>query len=126
MRVLDRSVAYFNRMLALASQGKLDDAIRFGNEALAIRPNLIHVHTMLGVLYAKKGDLNKALEECKKELSISPYSPLTHYNLAFVYANKRRFREARQELETTLKLDPSFGAAKKMLRDIDRYAGGAR
>jgi tetratricopeptide (TPR) repeat protein len=61
--------------------GANDDAIKFYEAALKLRPDHAFYHNRLGIAYAKKGSLDKAIVEFETAVRIAPDKPSFRYNL---------------------------------------------
>ena len=58
--------------MALADQGKLDEAIVHYSEALRIKPDSAKAHNNLGVALADQGKLDEAIAHFSEALRIKP------------------------------------------------------
>ena len=66
------AIAYNNLGIALARQGKIQEAIAHHHEALRIKPNLPEAHYSLGLAYLMIGNRESALEEYRILKTINP------------------------------------------------------
>ncbi len=111
---------HFRNGWLYAHKGWVDKAIGEYKKALEYQPNLIGLHTALGMEYLKKGNYDQGIKHCERELITDLYNPDTHFNLAGAYFVAKRFPEAVKELEETLKLDPEHKKAKQMMEEIKK------
>jgi tetratricopeptide (TPR) repeat protein len=68
-------VAAYNVAEILFSHQNIDEAIRFYELAIKIKPSWSKPYHKLGLAYLNKGDFEKALENLRKFLEIDPNSP---------------------------------------------------
>ena len=59
--------------IALADQGKTEDAIKAYKKAISIKPEYAEAYDNMGILFKAQGSLDEAIETYKKILAISPY-----------------------------------------------------
>ena len=57
------------------------------------------VHTLLGIVYAKRARLEEAVDQCRQALSLQADDALVLFNLGTVLARQGEYEEARQMLE---------------------------
>jgi tetratricopeptide (TPR) repeat protein len=62
----------YNQGVSLMKQGKLDEAIRAFNDAVANSARMFEGYVNLGYIYFKKGDLDKVVEYNKKAIEMEP------------------------------------------------------
>lgn len=70
-----------NLGLALAREGKLDEAVSCYSKALRFNPNYAPAHNNLGMALADQGNLNEAIAHYTKALQIRADYPEAHINL---------------------------------------------
>jgi len=83
-----------NLASALASRGRVDEAIPHYEEALRRRPGYEHAHIGLGSALVRKGRLDEALSHYLEALRIRPEHAMVHYGLGVVYSRRGDFDEA--------------------------------
>lgn len=108
--------ARFLKGVALADQGKPDEAIAVFRAVLADFPELPEPRNNLAVLYAQKGDYALARDELERAVQTAPDYAVAHENLGDVYA-----RLAAVEYERTIALDKrnrTAGAKLKQIREL--------
>jgi tetratricopeptide (TPR) repeat protein len=96
---------------ALASAGKLDEAIIQLKEALNIEPRYAGAHKSLGTVLAAKGRVHEALVHYAEALLNKPGDVETHYNLATVLDANGRVDEAIVHYVEALRIAPSYTEA---------------
>jgi tetratricopeptide (TPR) repeat protein len=95
--------------VALATQGRLDDAIPHFERALQLRPNFAIGHYNLSVALAAKGKLVEAMRECEATLRLKPDHAEAHQNLAVALATQGKLSEATSHFQQALKLATAQG-----------------
>ena len=90
----------------LASDGKLDDAVKELERALGQGENAIEVHTGLGHLRFEQQKWDEAAAAYSKVIELDPKNRTAHYNLGLVRERQGKFAEAAQSFEAALAVDP--------------------
>jgi tetratricopeptide (TPR) repeat protein len=98
--------AHTNLGVALAEQGKLDEAIWHYTEALRIEPNFLQAHINLGGALAGRGKSDEAVAQYSEALLIKPDFADAHYNLGNVLARHGRPLEAIAHYSEALRIKP--------------------
>lgn len=80
-------------------------AVRWAQCALALAPNSVDAHYLLGRAALGAGDVTNAIHELEIASSLSPESPEIHFNLARAYARARMADKAERERETFSRLN---------------------
>jgi tetratricopeptide (TPR) repeat protein/TolB-like protein/DNA-binding winged helix-turn-helix (wHTH) protein len=83
--------------------------------ALELNPNLVIVHTSLGVLYRLTGENAAAEAEYKAALRIDPSNVESLTGLGEIYARQKRFDEAEGSLRSAVDIHPGNSATYNML-----------
>jgi Flp pilus assembly protein TadD len=109
--------ARFLKGIALADQGRTDDAIALFRALLADFPELPEPRNNLAVLYAQKGEYALARDELERAVQTAPDYAVAHENLGDVYA-----RLAEVEYERTVTLDKRNRTAAPKLKQIREVA----
>gem|GEM_PF-1434167 len=112
-----------DRGIALANEGKLDDAVKEFREALRIRPDYAEARYNLGVVYSNHGRLEEAISEYQQALKINPDYAEAHYGLGVAYGTQRKLEEAIAEYQQALKINPDYAEAHCNLGVIYRTHG---
>jgi tetratricopeptide (TPR) repeat protein len=113
--------ARFMKGLALADEGRTDDAMAVFQAILSEYPELPEPRNNLAVLYAKKGEYARARDELERAVQAAPDYAVAHANLGDVYA-----RLAEVEYEKTLALDKRNQAVAAKLKLIRETATPAK
>lgn len=66
-RLLDQAFRY-------SDEGRLDEAIKAAEQAVAANPNSTSAHSLLGILYERAGRRQSAISQYERALSLSPRS----------------------------------------------------
>lgn len=112
--------ARFMKGLALADQGRRDEAILIFRAVLADFPELPEPRNNLAVLYAQQGEYALARDELERAIQTAPDYAVAHENLGDVYA-----RLAEVEYLRTLALDKrnrTAGPKLKLIREASSPA----
>jgi Flp pilus assembly protein TadD len=112
--------ARFLKGVALADEGRTDEAIAVFRALLAEFPELPEPRNNLAVLYAQKGEYALARDELERAVQTAPDYAVAHENLGDVYA-----RLAEVEYERTMALDKrnrTAGSKLKQIREVSMPA----
>lgn len=90
----DSAVAHSKLGVALAHQGRLDDAIGWFNRAIALAPRYAPAYSNLGNAYREQGRLAEALAAYERAVAIDPDYWVAHQNLGVLYKQMGRVGEA--------------------------------
>jgi tetratricopeptide (TPR) repeat protein len=91
---------------ALLALGRVDEAIREYDRALALSPDYYGAIVNLGVAYLDKGLVDRAIEQARSALNSKPNSYGAHVNLGLAYMRKGRIDEAIEEFRAAIRLNP--------------------
>lgn len=72
-------------------------ALAWARKALALAPNSVDAHYLLGRASLESGDLDAAIRELELAAKLSPASPEIHFNLAKAYAKAKMPEKAQHE-----------------------------
>ena len=100
-----------NLGVALAEQGRLEEAIGHYAKALQIKPCLVEAHNNLGRALAKQGRFEEAIGHYSKALQIKPDYAMAHSNLGVALAEQARFEEAISHFSEALEIKPNYAKA---------------
>ena len=92
--------------VTLATEGKLDDAVRELEAALARGENPLEVQSALGHLRFEQQKWSEAQGHYAKVAAQEPKHPTAHYNLGLCLERQAKFEEAAKEFEAALAIDP--------------------
>ena len=90
----DSAVARSKLGVALAQQGRLDEAIAEFSKALSLRPTYAPAYSNLGNAYREKGMLPEALVAYERALAVDPDYAIAHQNLGILYKQMGRVGDA--------------------------------
>jgi tetratricopeptide (TPR) repeat protein len=126
----DNYLAHNNLGVALASQGRHEEATRHYSEALRIKPQYAKAHNNLGVALAQLGNVEEAVKHFAEALRVKPqyadeYNSLglalarlgepqyadAHNNLGLVLASQGKHEEAMRHYSEALRIEPQYADA---------------
>ena len=102
-------ISYYNLGHALASEGRLDDAIAHYLEALRIKPDFEKAHYNLGIARAEQGRLDDAIAHYQEAIRIKPDYKMARVNLGVALAQEGRLDEAVANYLEVLQSNPDEG-----------------
>ncbi len=105
------AAAHFNRGVALANQGKLDEAIAAYREAIRLNPDIAEAHVNLGFLLNQQGKFDESIAENRIAIRLKPDFVTAHNNLGFALAVQGKLDEAIAAYREAIRLDPNLLAA---------------
>jgi tetratricopeptide (TPR) repeat protein len=100
-----------NLGVALAQQGKIQEAIVHYTRALQINPNFTDAHNNLGNFLARQGKIQEAAAHYTQALRSNPHSWQAYFNLAVLQAQQGKIQEAIVSYSRALEIDPDFAEA---------------
>jgi tetratricopeptide (TPR) repeat protein len=109
--------------VAQAQPPQRDDALRFAEAAVALRPESAVAHHNLGYSLGRKGRLDEAIAEYREVLRIKPDLPGAHCNLAYALRDKGKWDEAIAEYQEALRLKKDYAQAHEDLGTALREKG---
>ncbi len=98
--------------VALAVEGRHDEAIRAYEKALAIKPDSDDVHINMGKSLAKAGRYADAVTHYRLAMAASGDDAMLHHSLAIALEKTGQLDAALAEYAETLRLDPSHPFAR--------------
>jgi tetratricopeptide (TPR) repeat protein len=111
---------------ALASEGRLDEAITHYREAVRIHPGYAEAHNNLGLALARQGRIEEAIPHYTEALRLSPGYFEAHSNLGAALAGLGRYGEAITHFSEALTLQPDNALARQNLVQARRDFGRAQ
>src|SRR2546426_2920279 len=122
----DSAVARSKLGVALAQQGRLDEAIAEFSKALQLHPTYASAYSNLGNAYRAKGMLPEALAAYERALAIDPDYAIAHQNLGILYKQMGRVGEAVDHFKraTRLSLHRQADGTRQVRRGCLPTAGG--
>ena len=113
----NNSRGHDNLGIALANQGRLDEAVVHYSEALQLDPRFPErPHRNLGDALVSQGKFDEAVMHYWKALQLDPSSAETHNNLGVALASQGKFADAIVHYSQALKLNPNNTEAQNNLR----------
>jgi protein O-mannosyl-transferase len=113
----DNHVAHNVIGMALADEGRLDEAISHYRNALRVQADYSQARNNLGIALSRRGRRDEAIAEFRHILKTSRAPAETHYNLGFTLALQGRLDEAISQYVEAVRLEPAFVAAQTKLGD---------
>lgn len=96
-------------------EGRRDEAIRYYERVLELRPRHFMVRNDLGALLFARGDLKGAEDQLREALAQKPDLASAHTNLGAVLYRQGRFAESVTELTSAVRLSPASADARDNL-----------
>ncbi|MGD0017255.1 MAG: tetratricopeptide repeat protein [Verrucomicrobiia bacterium] len=96
--------AHNNLGVALASQGRVSEAIAEYSAALRIKPNYVDPHNGLGAALASQGKVSEAIAEYAAAVRLRPDDADAHYNFGIALVRQGNMSEAIEQFEQALRL----------------------
>ncbi len=100
--------AHNNLGVALAQDGRLDEAIYHYFQALRIKPGTADVHNNLGNALAAQGSVDRAVDHYYQALEIDSNNAKAYNNLGNLLANQGKAEEAINHYKEALRLEPDY------------------
>jgi tetratricopeptide (TPR) repeat protein len=104
-------LAHLNYGVALAHDGREDEAIAEYIKAIAIQPNMVEAQAAYGTALHAQGRYAQALPHLRRALRLRPDDAQLHRTLAINLEDMGRRDEAIDELNEALEIDPRFADA---------------
>jgi tetratricopeptide (TPR) repeat protein len=121
---LNQSVTvHIQRGAELEKAGRLDDAIREHETALAIDPNNVQVHANLLSLFGRIGDAAKAKQHFDAVIKLNPDRPDAWYDYGVLLFEEKRYTEAEEAFRHALSGNPYYAEAHNNLGAIYEQQG---
>jgi tetratricopeptide (TPR) repeat protein len=119
--------AHNNLGLALAQQGRIDEAIRHYSEAIRLLPDYFEAHGNLGAALAGTGRYADAINHFSIAVRLRPDHALArenlaqaHYDLGVMYVRKGDLQSAKTLFEEALRIEPNYHDARRALDTLSR------
>ncbi len=96
---------------AFVNMGRIDEAIKQYQEALAINPGYAAAHVNLGNAFLQKGEVDDAISHYERALQIKPGEAEMHYNLGNAFLQKGSVDDAITQYQEALAIKPGYADA---------------
>ena len=96
-----------NLSQALLESGRVDDAARVLERAVAANPDLPEPHDLLGLVSVRRGDEKRAEAGFREALRLQPDLGSAHANLASLLARRKELAQAAHHFSKAIAADPS-------------------
>ena len=106
-----RADIHYSLGVAIAYQGKLDEAIACWQEAIAIQPDFAEAYHCQGEVFEKLELFEKAIACYLKLVELNPHLSDIHYHLGLCFCQVENWHEAISSFRTCLNLKPEFSPA---------------
>jgi Flp pilus assembly protein TadD len=110
--------AHNNLGVALAHDGRLNEAISHYSEALRLKSDASEVHNNLANALAAQGSVDEAIEHYFEALRLEPDYDKAHNNLGNVLASKGKVEEAINHYSEAIKINPDYAGAHYNLANV--------
>lgn len=107
----DAWMAHTNLGIALLNAGRVEDAIRHYETALALRRNYPEGENNLGYALTARGDPAAAVPHLERAIQLQPRYAEAHNNLGIALMKLGRAVEGQAQFETALRLNPRYPEA---------------
>ncbi len=112
-----RSLGMIGKILSF-NKTKLDEALKYLNQAIAINIEFADAHFDMGRVYLVKGDTKRAMAEFAMVFRSEPQYAAYHYEMGIIFERMKAPERARKEYERALQLNPDFTRAKDALKKL--------
>ncbi len=109
--------------LALADQGRFDEAKAHYQQALEILPGYVGAHLNFGLALESQGRIDEAVGHYRQALQIQPDYAEAHNNLGLALAGQGRLEEAVTHCRQAVRIQPKFAEAHNSLATVLAQAG---
>jgi tetratricopeptide (TPR) repeat protein len=86
---------------------QLDDARKYYQQAIRLKPDYAEAINNLGTVYYAAKSYSKAIRYYKRALKYAPNSASIYSNLGTAYFGRKKYKEAMETYQIALKLDPN-------------------
>jgi tetratricopeptide (TPR) repeat protein len=115
--------AHIQRGTQLEKEGRLDEAIREHEAALAIDPASVQVHVNLVSLYGRTGDSARAKQHFEAATKLDAGRSDAWYDYGVLLFHEQNLTEAQQAFQLALQINPSYAEAHNNLGVIYEQQG---
>lgn len=97
--------AYFNRGIAYANKGELNNAIADYDKAIELNPENLNAYLVRGSVHANRRELNKAIADYDKAIELDSENSTAFFVRGSAYAGKGEFDNAMADYDKAITLD---------------------
>jgi len=115
------SDAYYKRALAMEKRHRNVKALRYGLQALAVRPGRMDVLTTVGRAYITTGRLDEGIDALQTVTKYQPYNLNALFILGVGYANAGQRVRSLETFRRVLILKPDFVEARPIVSRLKAY-----
>jgi tetratricopeptide (TPR) repeat protein len=101
--------------VALAAQGKNEEAVAHYKEALRIKPYFADTHSNLGNALVRQGKYQEAIDHFTKALRLRPDFAKAHNGLGVALARQGKYEQAMTHYEEALRIKSDYAEARNNL-----------
>ena len=113
--------AFYNLGLIMQEREKIDEAIVYYKQAIAINPNFVQAYNNLGNIYQELDKLDEALEYYQSAIQINPNCLEVQSNLGAIYIKTNKFDKAIACYQHILNISPNSFEAENNLGIVYNY-----
>ena len=107
----DDAKTYYNRGVASAKKGDLNQAISDFNKAIELKPDYVEAYGDRGRAYYLKNEYDQVISDMNQVLKIKPDSFIAYCGLALTYAKKGDFDQAILDFNRAIEINPYYAEA---------------
>ncbi len=111
-------LAHNNLGIALAKNGRIDEAIQHFQEAIRLEPDFVYGHINLGKALDMKGQTDEEIGQFQEVIRLKPNFAKAHNTLGFALGEKGRINEAMDQFQEAIRLKPDFAEAHNNLGTV--------
>jgi tetratricopeptide (TPR) repeat protein len=93
--------------IAYHQMQQLDNARKYYEQAIRLKPDYAEAINNLGTVYYAKKNFGRSIRYYRRALKYSPNSASVYSNLGTAYFARKKYKEAMETYQTALKLDPN-------------------
>jgi tetratricopeptide (TPR) repeat protein len=109
--IFESATIYCNRGLASAGLGRLTEAIRDYDQAIALNPDYDRAYNNRGLACAKVGRLTEAIQDYDKAIALNPDYAQAYESRGIAYARSARPADAMRDFDQAIALNPDYAEA---------------
>ncbi len=93
-------------------QGKLEDALTAGQQALKLDPQYAAAHYDLGIIYGRMGRFQAAVESFQQAIQLKMDDARCRFNLGVAYSKLNNWQDAIGQFRQAIEMDPKYLSAR--------------